>query len=155
MRVAVNFVFKSRLKDLPFIIFLSFLVTFVVCRAYVYATRHDLLNINEYIYVRGVHIHHFSWGILLLAVVGLIAITHPQEWMVRKLAIGYGIGLGVTFDEFAMWLKLEDDYYAKLSYDALVVISLILLNLVYFPMFWKKVGRKTYSMIRRPKAVPA
>lgn len=137
----VNNLFISKLEEIPFIIFLSFLITFVVSRTYVYITTHDILELTfliDHIYINGVHVHHLNWGIFILAIVGFASLYNIQPIFHRKLAIFYGIGLGLTFDEFALWLKLEDDYYARISYEAIVIISLILLNIIYFPDFWKK-----------------
>jgi hypothetical protein len=46
------------------------------------------------------------------------------------------VGLGLTFDEFGMWLRLQDDYWSRLSYDAIIVISLFFINIVYFYSSW-------------------
>jgi len=44
----------------------------------------------------------------------------------------------LAFDEFAMWIQLENVYRDRSTYDAIMVITLILLNVVYFGDFWKK-----------------
>ncbi|MBI5221852.1 MAG: hypothetical protein HY979_03535, partial [Candidatus Magasanikbacteria bacterium] len=44
----------------------------------------------------------------------------------------YGIGLGLTFDEFGMWVRLADTYWVRQSYDAIIVIFLVLLNIAYY-----------------------
>ncbi len=67
----------------------------------------------------------------------------------RKLAIMYGFGLGLTFDEFSLWLRLDDDYYARVSYEAIIVIIVILLNIVYFGDIWKKTLLYLYTHGRR------
>lgn len=145
---AYNYLVKSRSADIPFIILKFFLLTFLLTRAYVYITQHDVMNLyflTDYITIRGIHIHHFSWGILLMAVTGFLAIWDIRPAIVSKLAILYGIGLGLTFDEFAIWLRLNDDYGARLTYDSIIIIILIFLNIIYFPGFWTKVGRKLKS----------
>ena len=35
----------------------------------------------------------------------------------------YGIGLGLTFDEFGMWLHLGGSYWQRASWDAVVVVA--------------------------------
>jgi len=133
----------SRLKEIPFIVFVSFLATFIVARSYVYVTNHDLLEVPwliDNVTIRGVHVHHLSFGIVILSLVGFAALYDISPKMHRRLAIFYGVGLGLTFDEFALWLKLEDDYLASITYDAIVVISLLLLSIIYLPWFWKFMG---------------
>jgi hypothetical protein len=44
------------------------------------------------------------------------------------LAVAFGIGCGLTLDEFALWLHLEDVYWAdegRSSVDAVIIASLI------------------------------
>jgi hypothetical protein len=38
--------------------------------------------------------------------------------------------LGLTFDEFGMWVRLQDDYWVRQSYDAVIIVTLLLLNIV-------------------------
>ncbi len=54
----------------------------------------------------------------------------------RLMTFVYGIGLGLTFDEFGMWVRLKDDYWVRQSYDAIIVISLLLLNIAYYKSVW-------------------
>ena len=73
----------------------------------------------------GLHIHHLVWGILLLMVSGFLgfALQPESPWM-DVLAALFGIGLGLTLDEFALWLRLEDVYWSaegRESVDAVVV----------------------------------
>lgn len=132
---------KKRLTEIPFIIFLSFILTFITTRLYLYLSNHDVMDLPGAVIVEGTHIHHFSLGILLLAVVGYLAVLNTQPTLHRRLAIIYGAGLGLTFDEFAMWFKLTDNYYSRTTYDAIIIVGLILLNIAYFPGFWSRMGR--------------
>jgi len=155
LKAVLNKLFSSKLKDIPFIVFLSFLITFVVARLYVYITSHDVLELKfliDNITIYGVHVHHLNFGIMILVIVGFISLYDLRPLVHRKLAIFYGIGLALTFDEFALWLKLKDDYYASISYDAVIIISVILLNIIYFPDFWKNRGiqiKSTVSLIKQ------
>jgi hypothetical protein len=62
----------------------------------------------------GVHVHHMVFGIILLIVTGFIgfAVDPPSPWL-EICAAGFGIGVGLTVDEFALWLYVEDVYWAK------------------------------------------
>jgi hypothetical protein len=73
----------------------------------------------------GLHIHHLVWGILVLMVSGFLgfALQPPSPWM-DVLAVLFGIGAGLTLDEFALWLHLEDVYWSdegRSSVDAVVI----------------------------------
>jgi len=59
----------------------------------------------------GLHIHHLFWGILLLMATGFSALaTRDPKWHLR-IAVVFGVGLALTLDEFALWLRLADVYW--------------------------------------------
>ncbi|MDO8499123.1 MAG: hypothetical protein Q7S66_00490 [bacterium] len=116
------------------IIIFSFLLTFVVARLFVYSVVGHWLP-DFFLNVRGVHIHHFAYGVMIIAAVGLYFIVKrpdPGTHTFLHACFLYGIGLGLTFDEFGMWIRLEDDYWVRQSYDAVVIILLVLLNIAFF-----------------------
>lgn len=77
----------------------------------------------------GLHLHHLVWGIVLLLLSGFLefALAPPSPW-VEILAALFGVGAGLTLDEFALWVHLEDVYWAeegRASLDAVVVAALV------------------------------
>jgi hypothetical protein len=73
----------------------------------------------------GLHIHHLVWGIALLLLSGFVAFATDLDapWL-QVCAIGFGIGAGLTLDEFALWLHLEDVYWSeegRSSIDAVIL----------------------------------
>ena len=73
----------------------------------------------------GLHIHHMVFGIVMMLIGGTLgfALTEQAPW-VQLSAVVFGIGAGLTFDEFALWVHLEDVYWAeegRRSVDAAVV----------------------------------
>jgi hypothetical protein len=76
----------------------------------------------------GLHVHHLVFGIVLLLVTGFgLALQPPSPW-VEILAAGFGIGAGLTLDEYALWLHLEDVYWAeqgRRSVDAVIIAAII------------------------------
>lgn len=119
-------------QKVSFLILLSFLFTFIVARVYALITA-PILEIS------GVHIHHLNYGISLLAISGLLGFYFSNSGWRKKIIILYGVGLGLTFDEFGMWLHLEDQYWIRTSYDAIIIISLVLLNAIFFGERWIKI----------------
>jgi len=75
-----------------------------------------------YLYVHDIHIHHLNYGIFLLAGVGAYLLFSSKP-ATPTAAVIYGIGLGLTFDEFGMWLHLNGDYWQRASFDAIVVLA--------------------------------
>jgi hypothetical protein len=77
----------------------------------------------------GLHIHHLVWGILTIMLTGFLAFSfQPDSPWVELLAVAFGVGCGLTLDEFALWLHLEDVYWSeegRSSVDAVIVASLI------------------------------
>jgi hypothetical protein len=59
------------------------------------------------------HIHHFVPGIVLAFGSGAAAILTRNEDLEPKLAVPFGVGMGLTLDESAMLLELEDVYWSE------------------------------------------
>jgi hypothetical protein len=59
------------------------------------------------------HIHHFVPGILLAFASGSAALFATDPKMRETLAIPLGIGIGLTLDESALLLDLEDVYWSR------------------------------------------
>jgi hypothetical protein len=77
----------------------------------------------------GLHLHHLVWGIVLILVSGFLnfALIPSSPWL-EIFAGAFGIGAGLTLDEFALWIHLEDVYWAKegrASIDAVIVATLL------------------------------
>jgi hypothetical protein len=65
------------------------------------------------IHVSGRHIHHFVPGIVLSFGSGVAALTTRDERVESALAIPFGVGMGLTMDEAALLLGLEDVYWTR------------------------------------------
>jgi len=61
--------------------------------------------------VQGRHIHHYVPGILLAFAAGGTAIVTESRELETALAIPFGIGAGLTMDEAALLLELDDVYW--------------------------------------------
>jgi hypothetical protein len=76
----------------------------------------------------GLHVHHLVFGIALMLVCGFVLALQPDSPWFELVAAGFGIGAGLTLDEYALWLHLDDVYWAeegRRSVDAVVVAALI------------------------------
>lgn len=142
------------------VILLSFLVMFILVRLITYRIhRRGLLQTEQArdlsathekhllgdVSVRGIHIHHLVWGILLLLVTGYIAIAFDPPGQREFLALLFGIGAALTLDEFALWLRLEDVYWTKAgrgSVDAVIIVAVILAFILLGLPFWQAVSRE-------------
>ena len=61
----------------------------------------------------GRHIHHFVPGILMAFGCGTGALVTNDRRIERVLAIPFGAGMGLTFDEAALLLDLRDVYWSR------------------------------------------
>jgi hypothetical protein len=59
------------------------------------------------------HIHHFVPGIVLAFASGSAALFASDPKARETLAIPLGVGIGLTFDESALLLELEDVYWSR------------------------------------------
>lgn len=116
---------------------LAFIFTFTAARVLVYLIMARKIP-TMYAHAGHTHIHHLNYGIFLLTFVGAILIfAQPAGWKLSFTTILYGIGLGLTFDEFGMWLHLTVTYWQRSSFDAVVVIAAILGLISAAPAFSK------------------
>ncbi len=77
----------------------------------------------------GMHIHHLVFGIVAMMTAGFLQFaTQPGDPWLEILAAIFGIGMGLTLDEFALWLYLEDVYWSdegRSSVDAVIFAAII------------------------------
>lgn len=82
----------------------------------------------------GLHVHHFAYGFIVLGISGFLSLVFSGPRAKFWISILYGVGLGLAFDEFAMWIKLEDTEEVRWEYDGLVIfISAVFLLLTLVP----------------------
>jgi hypothetical protein len=90
----------------------GFLGAFAIARLSTWGIRHGWWPFRE-VEVSGRHIHHFIPGILISFASGIGAITTRNEGAEAALAIPFGVGMGLTMDEAALLLDLEDVYWTR------------------------------------------
>jgi hypothetical protein len=92
---------------------LSFAITFGVVRAITYSIRGGRGPFHD-VSAGGMHLHHYLWGIGLLAGVGGIAVRGQDRTRRHPaVALSYGTGLALIVDEFALLLDLRDVYWLR------------------------------------------
>jgi hypothetical protein len=101
----------------------SFIVTFVLARVFVFLIMCREVP-NLYFFMNGTHVHHLNYGIFLLAGVGGYSVfRRPTGRAAEVTALLYGVAMGLTFDEFGMWLHLGGSYWQRASVDGVIIIS--------------------------------
>ena len=111
--------------------FLAILITFLVTRMVTRTIRSGsgagagLGNVH----IGGNHVHHQVFGILIIIGTGIVLVSQtPRGAALDAAAAVFGAGVGLTVDEFALWLHLEDVYWAeqgRKSVDAIFCVLAI------------------------------
>jgi hypothetical protein len=111
--------------------FLAILVTFLITRAVTRLIRSGrgggagLGNVQ----IAGNHIHHQVFGILIIIGTGIVLVSAtPHGAALSVAAAVFGVGVGLTVDEFALWLHLRDVYWTsegRVSVDAIFCVLVI------------------------------
>jgi hypothetical protein len=111
--------------------FLAILVTFLVTRMVTRTIRSGsgggvgLGNVK----LGGTHVHHQVFGILIIIGTGIDLVSQtPRGAALDAAAAVFGLGVGLTVDEFALWLHLADVYWTdegRKSVDAIFVVLVI------------------------------
>jgi hypothetical protein len=120
-----------RADQAGFILLGSFLLSFILIRISVRLMRSPKVpwwpgSIKT---EGGLHVHHLVFGIVLMLLFGFLAIAVylPNPWY-DLVAAGFGVGAGLTLDEYALWLHLDDVYWAeegRRSVDAVIIAAVL------------------------------
>lgn len=154
--------FPEPRRERLFLASFGFFTTVVVVRALTFAIRHDIGPFHD-VTMRGRHIHHLVWGILLLMLVGyswLVEIgtgaASSSHWMGRLTSMVYGVAAALTLDEFALWLNLRDVYWereGRESFEAMAAFGSLLAVGVFGRAFFHGIATEFLKLFSRHKTV--
>lgn len=161
----VGELFHRHVRDRPkrrlFLVAIGFFVTFAVARSMAFAAARNIGPFH-YVYIRGTHIHHLVWGVLILLVVGFCWLIEmgtgtksSSLFASRLMSLLYGIGAALTLDEFALWLNLDEEVYwtheGRASLDAVLLFGAALLIGIWGRDFLKALGHELLPSRRKPQ----
>jgi hypothetical protein len=97
-----------------FNLFASFVISLVSSRGVAFGLR-DRRRVGPFrnVKIGRRHIHHFVPGIVLAFIAGAVGIITRDEELEPKLALLFGTGMGMTMDEAALLLELDDVYWTE------------------------------------------
>lgn len=112
-----------------------FLITFIASRVLVILIEARVMpDLYLHLGKNSTHVHHLNYGIFLLSGVGAyLLFRRPGGHRLTAAAMVYAVGLGLTFDEFGMWLHLGGPYWNRTSFDGIIVIAAFLAFIAYVP----------------------
>jgi FtsH-binding integral membrane protein len=94
----------------------SFALSFAAARTFTTLSPHAILS------PFGFHVHHFWYGIIMLAVGGWLGISYNDPRIDRIAAIIFGAGGGLIGDEAGILLTLQSqNYWAGISYTLVIM----------------------------------
>jgi hypothetical protein len=112
-----------------FLFFVALLGTFGFIRTSTHMIRAQVSWWPGNVSVGGTHVHHLVWGIFAMMILGYVGIVYQPDSPWREIvAVFFAIGMGLTLDEFALWLNLKDVYWSKegrKSVDAMIIAGCI------------------------------
>jgi hypothetical protein len=98
----------------------------------------------------GRHIHHYVVGIFILTLAGYFALIFKGPRATFWIGLLYGFGVGLTFDEFGMWLSPRVDLRTRWSSQGLglIIAGLILCTLI--PILRRQASAPSSALIDEP-----
>ncbi|RAJ41686.1 hypothetical protein K353_02797 [Kitasatospora sp. SolWspMP-SS2h] len=113
MRQQAGFVLTVTSNSVALWMLTAFVVTFVVTRVVTRLIRSGRGPFRD-VRVGGTHVHHAVFGIMAVLVAGALEFCYrPHSPLAQVLGALFGAGAALTLDEFALWLHLEDVYWAQ------------------------------------------
>jgi len=162
----VGELFHQHVPDRPkrrlFLAAVGFFTAFAVARSLAFLASRSLSPVR-YVYIRGTHVHHLVWGILLVLAVGfgwLIEVgtgSRSSSLLASRLmSLLYGVGAALTLDEFAIWLNVQEGVYwtrrDRASLDAVLLFGVLLLIGLWGRDFLKAITRELFGSRRKKKS---
>lgn len=132
--------------NLSVLALISFIIAFIVARTFTSLYPKTVWEIS------GLHIHHFWYGLALLAIGGWLGITVENERVNRIAAILFGAGGGLIGDEVGLLLTLSAHaYWADFTYT-FIIIFLAFASMITLLVKYNKVIRAEFAQFLRSNA---
>lgn len=120
----------------------SFTVAFMVARTFTSLYPTAVFKTSEF------HIHHFWYGIAMLAIGGWLGICYDSERTSRIAAILFGAGGGLIADEAGLLLTFGD-YWTEITYTVVVIFLVIVSILILLNKYSTAIFREFTQFSRQ------
>src|SRR2546426_4091240 len=88
--------------------------------------------------ITGLHIHHYVYGIFILTAAGYLALVFKGDRASVWIALLYGLGVGLTFDEFGMWLNPPFQRGVRWNTNGLAIVVIVLVLGALTPLIFRR-----------------
>lgn len=118
----------------------TYVLTILLSRLTVFLIERNMdIPFLGYNIVNGYHIHHFTYGIILLVIISFATLFLNATRFNRSLYFLFGLALGLVFDEFGIWIKLDPTYNQAISYTASVIVAVFLVITLFLASWFPKI----------------
>jgi hypothetical protein len=125
--------------NLSILALISFIIAFMIARIF------SSINPEAVLEIGGVHIHHYWYGLAMLAIGGWLGISVENERINRIAAILFGAGGGLIGDQVGILLTLSAHaYWADFTYT-LVIIFLAFVFMLILSIRYNRIIRTEFT----------
>ena len=110
-------------------VFVGFFVTYGLIQLLVH--RYPGFHLSA----SGYHIHHYTYGIIILLVFGYIGLWTRSQKMKYFCALAHGVAAAFIIDEAYMWFTLNADPGYQ-DYDLAFFVGALPLGMILAPLFF-------------------
>ena len=126
--------------NLSIIALMAFIASFTIVRVFTSFFPGTILEIKGY------HIHHFWYGIAMLAAGGWLGISVEDDQINRVAAILFGAGGGLIGDEVGLLLTFGD-YWTDITYT-IIIVALALASILVLMVRYSKLNMEFAEFLR-------
>jgi tellurite resistance protein TehA-like permease len=127
--------------NLSILALLCFIISFIVSRTFTTFFPRTVITSH------GLHIHHFWYGLALLAIGGWLGISYEDERISRVAAILFGAGGGMIGDEAGLLLTLGN-YWTNLTYTIVIIFLALALVLILLSRYSTAIREEFSGFLR-------
>jgi len=127
--------------NLSILAMVSFIASFIIARAFTTLNPDTVLISGNY------HIHHFWYGLAMLAIGGWLGISLQSERIDRLAAILFGAGGGLIGDEVGLLLTFES-YWAEITYTFIVTFLTFASMLILVKRYYRLIRTEFTQFLR-------
>jgi hypothetical protein len=123
---------------------MSFVASFAIARIFTTLSRDTFVRISVFhVYI---HVHHYIYGIILLAIGGWLGISYEDDRIVTLAAVLYGVGCGLIADEAG--LLLGQSYWTGITYTVVILLLVLIFAIYLLKRYSKLISTEVNSFTK-------
>lgn len=126
---------------------IAFLLTVGIARfvSYLWPRRFQVRPVPD------VHLHHYVFGIFILTIAGYLALVFKGPRATFGIALLYGLGVGLTYDEFGFWINPPLVRGVRWNNEGLFIVGALFVAIALLTALlrWRRAGVGPVGPIRQ------